>query len=63
MIHVQWRAGDPIDLYVVRPSGVAKPPVILFLYGYLSDTDRFRNDAWCKRVVEHGFAAVGFVRH
>ncbi len=61
VIHVQWRAGDPIDLYVVRPSGVAKPPVILFLYGYLSDTDRFRNDAWCKRVVEHGFAAVGFV--
>ncbi len=61
VVRVQWRPGDPIDLYVVRPPGVAKPPVILFLYDYLSDTSRFRNEAWCKRVVEHGFAAVGFV--
>jgi dienelactone hydrolase len=61
VVRVQWRNGDPIDLYVVRPHGVTKPPVILFLYDYVSDTDRFRNEAWCKRVVEHGFAAVGFV--
>jgi hypothetical protein len=61
VVRVQWRAADPIDLYVVRPHGVANPPVILFLYDYVSDTDRFRNEAWCKRVVEHGFAAVGFV--
>ncbi len=61
VVRVQWRAADSIDLYVVRPHGVAKPPVILFLYDYLSDTDRFRNEAWCKRVVQHGFAAVGFV--
>ncbi|WP_446744585.1 alpha/beta hydrolase family protein [Silvibacterium acidisoli] len=61
VVRVQWRGGDPIDLYVVRPHGVSKPPVILFLYDYLSDTDRFRNEAWCKRVVERGFAAVGFV--
>jgi dienelactone hydrolase len=61
VVRVQWRSGDPIDLYVVRPQGVAKPPVILFLYDYLSDTDRFRNEAWCREVVKHGFAAVGFV--
>lgn len=61
VVRVQWRPGDPIDLYVVRPHGVAKPPVILFLYDYLSDTDRFRNEAWCREVVKHGFAAVGFV--
>jgi len=60
-IRVEWRSGDPIDLYVVRPVGVAKPPVILYLYDYVSDTDRFRNEAWCQRVTEHGFAAVGFV--
>jgi hypothetical protein len=61
VVRVQWRSGDPIDLYVVLPHGVAKPPVILFLYDYLSDTDRFRNEAWCREVVKHGFAAVGFV--
>lgn len=59
-VRLQWRVDDPIDLYVVRPHGVARPPVILFLYDYVSDTDRFQNDAWCRRVVEHGFAAAGF---
>ena len=27
-LRVQWRHGDPIDLYIVRPSGVSRPPVI-----------------------------------
>jgi hypothetical protein len=58
---VQWRVGDPIDLYVVKPHGVDKPPVILYLYGYPSDTDLFRDDGWCKRATQGGFAAVGFV--
>jgi hypothetical protein len=40
---------------------VAKPQVILNLYGYPSETDRFRNDGWCERATKGGFAAVGFV--
>lgn len=62
LYQLQWRAGDPLDLYVVRPKGVARPPVILYLYSYSSDTDRFKNgDEWCKHVTSGGYAAVGFV--
>jgi len=61
LLQAEWRLGDPIDLYVVRPHGVTNPPVILYLYNYTSDTDRFRDDGWCKRATENGFAAVGFV--
>ena len=61
LIQVKWRMGDPIDLYVIRPKGVAKPPVILYLYTYPSETDRFRNDHFCADVTRDGFAAVGFV--
>lgn len=61
LLSVQWRAADPIDLYIIRPNDVVKPPVVIFLYSYPSDTDKFRNDAWCQNVVKHGFAAVGFV--
>jgi hypothetical protein len=61
LIQVKWRTQDPIDLYVIRPVNVARPPVVLFLYGYPSDTDRFRSDAYCQALVKHGFAAVGFV--
>src|SRR5580658_1779193 len=32
LYQLQWRPGDPIDLYVVRPKGVDRPPVILYLY-------------------------------
>ena len=60
-LRVQWRAGDPIDLYVIRPVGVQKPPVVLFLYGFPSEADRFRNDEFCKIVTRGGFAAIGFV--
>ena len=58
---LQWRWGDPIDLYVMKPKGVKKPPVILYLYGYPTDTDIFRNDAYEELVTKDGFAAVGFV--
>jgi len=61
LLQVKWRQGDPIDLYVIRPKGVAKPPVVLYLYGYPSETDRFRDDGYCIRVTAQGFAAVGFV--
>jgi hypothetical protein len=61
LLQVKWRVGDPMDLYVIRPKGVANPPVILYLYTYPSETDRFRNDSFCNDATRHGFAAVGFV--
>ncbi len=61
LLQVQWRWGDPIDLYVMKPKGVEKPPVILYLYGYPTDTDIFKNEAYENLVTKDGFAAVGFV--
>jgi len=65
LIQVQWRKRDPIDLYVIRPRGlkqpVEKPPVILYLNGYPSETKRFQDNGYCKRLTQDGFAAVGFV--
>ena len=61
LIRVQWRSKDPIDLWLMMPKGVKKPPVILFLYGYPSDTDIFKNPKWQEFTTEGGFAAVGFV--
>ena len=60
LVRVQWRDGDPIDLYIVRPAGVAKPPVIVYLYGYPGEAVRFLNNDLCKTVTRGGFAAVGF---
>lgn len=61
LFRAQWRDGDPIDLYVIRPSHIEKPPVVLYLYSYPSDTHRFLDNAYCQRVTRDGFAAVGFV--
>jgi len=61
LLRVQWRAGDPIDLYVMKPKGIKKPPVILYLYGYPTDTDIFKNDDFEQLVTKNGVAAVGFV--
>lgn len=61
LIRVEWRYEDPIDLYVIRPTGVARPPVVLFLYSFPTESDRFRNDALCENLTRNGFAAVGFV--
>ena len=61
LIQVQWRQADPIDLYVIRPHGVEKPPAILYLYSYDAVGDRFRDNDWCERVTAGGFAAIGFV--
>jgi len=61
LIQVQWRPADPIDLYVIKPRGFTRPPAILYLYGFPSDTDRFQNDEFRKLVTRGGFAAVGFV--
>jgi hypothetical protein len=61
LLQVQWRFGDPIDLYVMKPKGIKKPPVILYLYGYPSDTERFKDEGFQNKVTRNGFAAVGFV--
>lgn len=56
-----WRPGDPLDLYVILPKGVSKPPVILYLYSYPQDTNRFKDEHWCAGMTSGGYAAVGFV--
>jgi hypothetical protein len=61
LLQLQWRWGDPLDLYIMRPKGVSKPPVIIYLYGYPSDTERFKNEDFQRAVTKDGFAAVGFV--
>ena len=61
LIRVQWRPGDPIDLYVIRPKGAKNPPVVLYLYSFPSENDRFRDNRYCERLVKNGVAAVGFV--
>jgi hypothetical protein len=61
LLQVQWRWGDPLDLYVMKPKGVKKPPVILHLYGYPADTDAFKNEIFQNALTKDGFAAVGFV--
>jgi hypothetical protein len=59
MTRVQWRPGDPIDLWIFLPKGVKQPPVVLYLYGP-DGTNRFRDNAWAERVTSGGFAAVSF---
>ena len=61
LLRAQWRNNDVIDLYVVRPKSVEKVPAILYLYDYSNDTERFRNESWCRRMTRGGFAAVGFI--
>lgn len=61
LIRVQWRINDPIDLWVIRPKATQKAPVVLYLYGYPDDSDRFHDNGWCQRASLDGFAAVGFV--
>ncbi len=60
-LRLQWRAGDPIDVYVMRPKGARKPPVILYLNGYPTGEAVFRNDAYEDLVAGQGVAAVGFL--
>lgn len=60
-VRLQWRPDDEIDLLVMRPKTKEKVPVILYLYSYPSETDRFRDDGWCVRATKDGYAAVGFV--
>ena len=61
LLQLQWRWGDPLDVYVMKPAGIKNPPVILNLYGYPADTDPYRNEIFQKALTKDGFAAVGFV--
>jgi len=61
VVRVMWRGGDPIDLYVLKPVGVKKPPVILYLFDYPTETDQYRKAEFCRLLTKEGFAAVGFV--
>ena len=61
LIQLQWRWGDPLDVYLIKPSGVKNPPVILNLYGYPADTDPYKNELFQKALIKDGFAAVGLV--
>ncbi len=61
LIRLQWRWGDPIDVYLIMPTGVKNPPVIINLYGYPTDTDPYKNEIFQKALIRDGFAAVGFV--
>ena len=61
LVRVQWRLGDPIDLWITRPKVTGRPPVVLYLYSYTDTNERFRDNGWCKRASADGFAAVGLV--
>jgi hypothetical protein len=58
---LKWRPNDPLDLYIILPRNVVRPPVSLYLYGFPDDTDRFKDDRYCERVTRNGVAVVGFV--
>jgi len=61
LVRVQWRKADPIDLWIMKPAHIDKPPVVLYLYGYPSDTDTFRDEKVQEFLARDGVAAVGFV--
>lgn len=60
VVRVEWRPGDAIDLYIVRPVAGKKPPAILYLYSYPFEMDRFLDNNFCDFLVRDGVAAVGF---
>jgi cephalosporin-C deacetylase-like acetyl esterase len=60
LLRVKWRQHDPIDVSIVKPHGIAKPPVVIFLYGYGTDPEKFLNQQFCTTLASKGFAAVGF---
>ena len=61
LLQMQWRQHDPMDVYVIRPKGVTRPPVAIYLYGFPVEDGRFRNDTFCKLVTQGGVAVIGFV--
>ncbi len=57
---LQWRIKDPIDTFMVLPKSAPKPPVIIYLYNYTTNTDRFMHNNVCQSLTKGGAAAVGF---
>jgi cephalosporin-C deacetylase-like acetyl esterase len=60
LLRVQWRRHDSIDVSLIKPAGIKKPPVVIFLYGYGTDPEKFLSQKFCETVASKGFAAVGF---
>ena len=60
LVRLQWRTNDPVDLYVVKPPQGQPPPVVLFLDGFPTNLDLYRDNKLCKYLVKNGTAAVGF---
>jgi hypothetical protein len=46
---------------VIRPKGVAKTPVMLYLPSFPDDTELFTNNQWCDLAVRGGYTTVGLV--
>ena len=61
LLHAQWRELDPIDLWVIRPTNVKNPPIIIYLYSYPSSNQRYKDPKFCEFLTRNGLAAVGFV--
>jgi pimeloyl-ACP methyl ester carboxylesterase len=61
LIRLQWRLSDPVDIWLVKPKGVEKPRVAIYLYSFPSDVDRFRDGSWCLAATQNGLAAVGMI--
>ncbi len=55
-----WRPGDPIEVYVIKPTSVTRPPVILNLWGYPNDLNPYKLEGVQKEFIKGGFAVVGF---
>jgi hypothetical protein len=60
LIHMKWRPGDNIDLYVILPKGVKNPPAILYLYSHPSKSQMFGDDTLADTLTRNGYAAIGF---
>jgi len=61
LVQAHWRDNDPIDLYVMLPKGVEKPPVVLYLYSYASkSSELYKSFDYDKYLVKYGVAAVAF---
>lgn len=59
-IALQWRPGDPVYIYLIKPKTKPKPRTCLYLYSFPESSKRFLDDNFCARLVSNGVAAVGF---
>ncbi len=60
LVRLEWRLNDPIDTYIIIPKLVKKPPVIIYLYNYTTNTDRFMRNNVAQYLSSQGVAVVGF---